>query len=256
MKNSKIVNLLKKRSPEILMGLGIAGFCTAVVTAVTATPKAIDILKEEEAKLPEGETLTPAEKVKYTWKEYAPTAALCVGSTICILESNKKLNARNAMATAGWKLAETALDDYKESTRRLVSEDKLKEIDEDVAKKQVKRNPDVPRTKTIIGGQSLFYEPLSKQYFYSRQQTIMDVINHMNNTMMNLGAGNYTSFNEVLLALGLDEDDMLGDDMGWNSDHGLIECTITGSIAENGEPCGVLNWGNGPRVDYSELGWH
>ena len=37
----------KKRSPEILTGIGIAGMITTTVLAVKATPKAIQLIEEE-----------------------------------------------------------------------------------------------------------------------------------------------------------------------------------------------------------------
>lgn len=38
---------MKKHSPEILTGIGIAGMVTTTVLAVRATPKAIKILEDE-----------------------------------------------------------------------------------------------------------------------------------------------------------------------------------------------------------------
>ena len=44
-KNAKL--FLSKRSPEILVGIGIAGMITAAVLAVRATPKALKLIKKE-----------------------------------------------------------------------------------------------------------------------------------------------------------------------------------------------------------------
>ena len=44
-KNTKTA--LKKHSPEILTGIGIAGMITAAVMAVKATPKALTLIEEK-----------------------------------------------------------------------------------------------------------------------------------------------------------------------------------------------------------------
>ena len=43
---SKIKNAVSDKSPEILIGLGLAGMLTSTVLAVKATPKALDILEQ------------------------------------------------------------------------------------------------------------------------------------------------------------------------------------------------------------------
>ena len=45
-KNVKMV--LSNHSPEILTGLGIAGMITTTILAVSATPKALDLIAEAE----------------------------------------------------------------------------------------------------------------------------------------------------------------------------------------------------------------
>lgn len=44
-KNAKV--LVEKKSPEILTGIGVAGFITTTVLAVRATPKALTLIEEE-----------------------------------------------------------------------------------------------------------------------------------------------------------------------------------------------------------------
>ena len=63
---NKVISKVSEKSPEILVGIGLAGMLTSTVLAVKATPKALDILAQEE------EELTTVEKVKKTWKCYIP----------------------------------------------------------------------------------------------------------------------------------------------------------------------------------------
>ena len=58
---------LGKHSPEILTGLGIAGFITSTILAVKATPKALSLIDDQKLRLGE-EELKPIEKIKVAWK--------------------------------------------------------------------------------------------------------------------------------------------------------------------------------------------
>ena len=83
-----------KRSPEILIGLGIAGMLTTTVLAVKATPKAIKLKELEENE--KQDYLTKTEVVKATWKCYIPAAVTCTVSVACIVGASSIHNKRGA----------------------------------------------------------------------------------------------------------------------------------------------------------------
>ena len=62
----------------------------------------------------------------------------------------------------------------------------------------------------------------------------------------------FISLNEVYDEFGIVHDDELGDDIGWNVDNEL-EFTISSKIAENNEPCLVVNYVIAPRYDFRNL---
>ena len=80
---NSIKNKMVKHSPEILTGLGIAGMITTTVLSVKATPKALQIMAEEQERRKfEGETeeyeLLPAKDVvKLTWRCYIHCYIYC-----------------------------------------------------------------------------------------------------------------------------------------------------------------------------------
>ena len=76
---NNVINKVSEKSPEILVGIGLAGMLTSTVLAVKATPKALDILNQEE------EELTTIEKVNKTWKCYIPAAIGYCTSAACII---------------------------------------------------------------------------------------------------------------------------------------------------------------------------
>ena len=78
---------LSEHSPEILMGIGIAGMITTTVLAVKATPKALERIeekKEEEQK----DELTVLETVKATWKVYVPAVVTGMAAVSCLIGAN------------------------------------------------------------------------------------------------------------------------------------------------------------------------
>ena len=78
---------LSKHSPEILIGLGIAGMVTTTVLAVKATPKALRLIDMKKEEL-EVDNLTPVETVKATWKCYVPAAVSGAVSIACLVGSH------------------------------------------------------------------------------------------------------------------------------------------------------------------------
>ena len=99
---------MKKHSPEILTGIGVAGMIATTVMAVKATPKAILLINEKEVEL-KVEKLTLAETVKTTWKCYIPAAITGVSSIACIIGASSVNARRNAALATAYTLSETAL---------------------------------------------------------------------------------------------------------------------------------------------------
>ena len=94
-----VPKILKKHSPELLTGIGIAGMIFTTITAVKATPKALQLVDEREIK--EGKRLTNSEIIKTTWKCYVPAAVTGVCSIGCLIGASSVNARRNAaLATA------------------------------------------------------------------------------------------------------------------------------------------------------------
>ena len=83
----------------------------------------------------------------------------------------------------------------------------------------------------------------------SDYNTIKKVENDLNRR---LRSEMFISLNEVYDEFGIVHDDELGDDIGWNVDNEL-EFTISSKIAENNEPCLVVNYVIAPRYDFRNL---
>ena len=248
-----------KRSPEILLGIGIASGVTATVLAVKATPKALELLTEkryekygdtlkEDDSYDDMPELKPVEVVKTTWKCYIPAAISGAASIACLLGSHSVHAKRNAALATAYKLSETALNEYREKVVEEIGEDKEKVIRDKVSQKHLDETP-VSKNEVIITGtgKQLCYDGISGRYFESDIQTIRAAVNKINETMV---YEMYAALNDFYNEIGLSNTDM-GDELGWNLDDGLLEISYGAMVADDGRPCITLDYHIAPRYDFS-----
>ena len=109
---------MRKHSPAILTGIGIAGMAAAAVMAVRATPKALRMVDDRE--IEDEKRLTTSEIVKTTWKCYIPAAVTGVCSAACIIGASSISARRNAALVTAYTISETALKEYKDKAVEVV----------------------------------------------------------------------------------------------------------------------------------------
>ena len=241
---------ISKHSPEILTGLGIAGFITTTVMAVKATPKAMWLIEEEKDTL-EKDKLTVVETVKVAWKPYIPAAITGVSSVACIIGASSVNYKRNAALATAYQVSRAALSEYKEKVVETIGEKKEKQIRDKVAKDKIEKHP-ASKTEVIItdNGNVLCYDPLSGRYFNSSIEYIRKVVNDLNFRM--IGGEMYISLNEFYNEIGL-SDIKRGDDIGWNISRGQIEVSFSSQLSDDGKPCIVIDYMVDPKEDFSKL---
>lgn len=244
---------LSRRSPEILMGLGIAGAITTTVLAVKATPKALRLIDERKEEL-EVEKLTPVETVKTTWKCYIPAVVTGATSIACLIGSHSVSARRTAALATAYKLSESAFTDYREKVVETIGEKKERVVRDKVSEEQVKNNP-VSRTDVIVTGKgsTLCFDPLSARYFYSDLDKIHRAANKLNYDINTNPFDSGVTVNDFYAEIGL-PGTATGDGLGWNLNTGLIKIYPSAQMVEEGEehegePCIVLNFENPPQYD-------
>lgn len=240
-----------KHSPAILMACGIVGMWSAGVMAVSATPKALQLI-EDAKKEENGEecNLTPVETVKVAWKPYVPAIITAAFSTACLIGANSVHARRTAALATAYKLSETALSEFTDKTTAVIGEKKVKEIRNSIAKEKMENNP--VSTKEVIVtpiGDTLCFDVLSNRYFKSDLESIRRAVNTLNTR---LRQEMYISLSEFYSEIGLSHT-KLSDDLGWNIDDGEIEVIYGSQISEDGRPCIVLDYTCAPRYDFSKL---
>ena len=251
---TKVTDGVRKKSPEILTGIGIAGMFTTVVLSVKATPKAMRLIEKKQCENA-GETgdiepLGALETVKVAWKPYIPALITGVGSTACLIGGISVSARRTAAIATAYKISETALSEYKEKVTEVIGEKKMHEIKEKINKDKVEKSP-VNTAQVIVTGKgdTLCCDLGFKQYFYSDIEKIKKAVNEINRK---LTYDMYVSLNEFYDELGIDHID-IGDELGWNLDQGLIEMHYGSQIASDGRPCLTLEYNIAPRYDFSKL---
>lgn len=262
---------MKKHSPEILTGIGIAGMVTTTVLAVRATPKVLSLIDDEvytryeksESKeefiewlgIDTGsytwkdrrKVLTPIEIVRITWKCYIPSIVIGGVSICCLIGASSVNFRRNAALATAYTLSESALKDYQEKVIETIGEKKEQSVKDAIAKDKLEQNPIVSREVIITEkGNTLCYDVISCRYFRSDIDKIKKIENELNRRMRD---DMYISLNDFYYELGLSNSSM-GDDLGWNIDDGYIDLNFSSQLAEDGTPCLVINYQLAPRYDY------
>lgn len=261
----------QKRSPEILMGFGIAGMITSTVLAVKVTPKALSLIEEEKNKqiaaLPNkaGESgedanpfikLKPADIVKVAWKPYIPSILLTTASAACLIGANSVHARRHAALYSAYKLSETALTEYKDKVKEVIPEKKVKEIKhklaEDKVEKSIEKEPEKKETqsKVIVAndGDIWFIDPFTNDSFPSTTAKIDAAINRLNRQMMD---EMFVSLSDLYDEVGLDHT-INSDDIGWCIDDGLIESDFSDAIVRNGKAYIVMDFLRRPVYGFDD----
>lgn len=240
---------LSKHSPEILTGIGIAGMITSTVFAVKATPKALRLIEERKREL-DVEKLTPGETIKTAWKCYIPSAVITTASMGCIIGASSIHLRRNAALAAAYKISETALTEYKAKVVETIGEKKEQAIREQIDKDHVEQNP-VSKSEVIMTGTGDFLcmDYYSKRYFRSSRNHLEKVVNKLNRHMLN---NEYVSLNDFYDEIGLSHMPV-GYDIGWRIDRGYFDLDLGTQMADNDEPCIVVNFTKAPDYGYSSF---
>lgn len=234
---------LKKHSPEILTGIGIAGMIATTVTAVKATPKALRMIDAKE--IEEDRRLSTKEAIAVSWKCYVPAAITGIFSTACLIGASSVNVHRNAALATAYTISETALKEYKEKAVEVVGEKKEQAIRDAVAKEQLEKANIKERKFIPTGkGETPCFDPLTNACFKSDMETLRKAENTLNKQMRD---DMVITVNEFLQEIGLEPcDASIGENLGWEIDHGYIELDFSSQLVD-GVPYLVIGHHNPPH---------
>jgi Family of unknown function (DUF6353) len=247
----QFTKVVKNNSPSIISAAAVAGVITTAVLTHRAALKASKVLAEaEEAQAQDGfEPLVRQDKVRLTWRIYAPTAASGIATIGCIVWANQLGMKRQAALVAAYALADTAFREYKDQVVQTLGEKQHDKIRDAVAEKRIQENP--PPGPTVVltgGGEQLCYDSYTGRYFRCDMETIRQAVNLLNAAIIN---GNmHAALNEFYSLLGMDSVSV-GEVVGWNLDN-LCDVGFSSHMAEDGRVALAITFTNLPKADYGK----
>lgn len=237
---------MKKHSPEILTGVGIAGMIATTVMAVKSTPKAMILLDNKKEELNK-EKLSVLETVGAAWICYLPATLTGVLSIACMIGASSVNFKRNATLAAAYTLSEAALKEYKDKVIEVIGEKKERTVRDSIAKDRINKNPVAEKEIVITEhGDTLCYDCLSGRYFKSDIDKLKKAENELNKRML---TDMTISLNEFYYEIGL-SDIEIGNQLGWDiSGNGYISLDFSSQLTEDGIPCLVIGHNIPPKYD-------
>lgn len=200
---------MKENTSTILTCLGAGGMVATVILAVRATPKAMRSLTDAQAN--KGRTqLTKLEAARAAAPAYIPTAAVGVGSLVCIFGANVLSRKQQASMASAYAALASAYEGYRQEVCTILGPgtDRMMESAMEQEKKDLEEN--LPPWDEV---QTFYLEGYEKPIFFERtMEEVMRAEYHINRNFILRG---YVTFNEFCAFLGLAPTSE-GDAVGWN----------------------------------------
>ena len=233
---SRIGNFTRNNSPVILAILAGAGVVITAVLAARGGALALDVLNSEGHSK---EYYTKREIVKLTWKCYLPAVASGLLTITAIVGGTRISQKRLGALATMYTLTEKIGREYQQKVIETLGEKKAETIKEEIMKDRVDDNPVSKRGIVNTGkGTTLMYDSMSGRYFYSDLETVRRIVNDFNKEILSSGL---MTLNEFYDELGLPHV-KIGEIIGWGTDFEFLDIEYRTMIADNGEPCIVLDY--------------
>ena len=172
--NKKMINKVKfnvvKHSPEILMGIGIAGVVTSTVLACRSTLKVKDILEDKETNMNNVKEVLAEGREDYTeedarkdktiimtttairmMKLYIPSVIIGAGSIACLLQSHNVMKNRNAGLAAALAATTESFKQYRERVTAKYGDEVDKEMRYGIKKEKKEKDGKKTKEDIVVG---------------------------------------------------------------------------------------------------------
>lgn len=184
---------LKKYAPDILTGIAIGGVAVTGWLGVKAGKKASDKINSIDAvNVP----TTPVDEFKFTWKCYIPPAASAVVTSACIIGAHRIHLHNEAVLMAVAAMYSSKYQQLVNAAKKVLTPEEYALVQEAVAADDVKDIPPwLPQPKE---GETLYYEPVSEQFFCATPQAMLYAQLHINKTLQEYWGVTLNDFLNVL----------------------------------------------------------
>ena len=221
---SKIEGFFRKQSPTILTCIGTMGVVATAVLSVKATPKAIELIRQDSRIRHDGDPngYTKAEAVKSCWVCYIPAAITGTMTITCIFGANVLSKKKQASITSAYGLLNASYQKYKGKLKELYGEEGHQKVIGSIVKEEVKdtyiftpgmmKNSSLDFDEHNPEDNRLFYDSFSKRYFETSINRVLQAEYCLNRNFI---LGWQVSVNEFYNFLGLEGIEN-GDSIGWD----------------------------------------
>lgn len=248
---------LKNHSATVLTCVGAVGVVVTSVLTAKATIKATEIVNEAECE--RKRNLSKSEIVKLTATTYIPPVLVGASTIACIFGANVFNRNQQAALMSAYALVDNSFKEYKNKLKELYGEETHNSIINSI---MVEKAEEVypyaqgfASSSSLIpdgysGKVKLFYEPLSKRFFESTMEQVMNAEYHFNRNFVLRGLA---ILNELYEFLGLEATDY-GEIMGWAIEDELywIDFDHHKSQLKDGTEFYILKTEFNPSADWRE----
>lgn len=230
--------------PSILSFAGIAGFVTATIMAVKATPEANDILEENNPFIPNSGYEQYLEIAKLLLPIYGPAIGVMLISSGFIFASNNVSKRRLFAVNSLYMASQHYLDKLQDKIVEEVGERKFKKIEN--AATEPDRDPDIVPGEGMV----LCYDTFSDRYFTTTSvETIRKGINDLNSEMF---GEMFVTVNDFYAIVGLPPV-AYSNDIGWVMEDGPIDIYIGSALTKDQVPCVTIKFNAVPKHIYHRI---
>lgn len=252
-------HLVAEHSAAILTAVGITGTVTTAILTGRASFKAAEIIAETEEErfgsaLEENTTLdvsvlSTRERVMLVWPHFVPPVASGITTVVAIAFAHRINASKSAALAAAYGISEKAFGEYKEKVVEKLGVKKEGDLKDELAQDRMKTNPIEGQKVLIVGsGEVLCYDTASGRYFKSSMESIKRAENSVNYEILHHMYAPVSMFYDEL---GLPPTSFASQ-LGWNNEN-IMELEYTSTIAEDGQPCIVIDFKNPPINDFGKL---
>ena len=199
---TKTQHYTKKNAPTILSCMGALGVVGTTLSAIKATPKAIEVLEERD-----NQSLTTFEKALVVAPVYFPTILFGTATVTCIFGANMLNKKKQATLVSAYAYLNSSFNEYKDKVKAIYGEDGEKRVRDELAKDKYIQQSMSESDKDI-----LFFDEYSGRYFESTLFNLQNAVYKLNRTFALEG---YTNLNEFYRYVDLPETEY-GEVLGWS----------------------------------------
>lgn len=239
---------IERNGSTILTCIGGVGVVATTVAAVKATPKAVRLLEQAEAK--KEEPLTMLEKVQVAAPSYIPTILIGVSTIACIFGANMLNKRQQASLLSAYALLDNSYKEYKKKVTELYGDDADQNVRNELAKDNY-NDSDIEYEDDKL----LFYDEYSRQFFNATMEEVLNAEYTLNRDLSYHG---YVKLNELYDLLKLPRTDF-GEVLGWSSNmifecqwYCWIEFHHRKVVMDDGLECYILEILTEPIPDFEE----